>query len=399
MTPPAPSALPLGPGLVFSGGGARGAYQAGVAKALGEVAEGLGLKSPFRAMAGVSAGAINAAFLGAHAHDVPSGAHRLVDLWSRLRPDQVFKTGPMSLGGTGLTWAKALTLGPIVGGAPAQSLLDTAPLRHVLQGALPFASLERNIASGVINGVAVTATDYASIHTITFYQSAGRCPPWRRRRRIAKEVVLNVDHVMASSAIPLFFPPVAVDGSFFGDGCLRNQAPLSPAIHLGADRLIVVGVRRRPSPQDDIPQRVRPTLARILSVLLNSMFFDAVDYDVERLQTINKTMEVTGPAPGALFRPVDLIVIQPSEDLGLIAREEARHMPRVIRYLLSGMGTPDEASEIYSYLLFAGDYTRRLIDLGYRDGMAVKDQLAAFMAPRPSAPPPQAVTRRWTPGT
>jgi NTE family protein len=394
------SALQPGLGLVLSGGGARGAYQAGVVKAIAEVAASLGKPAPFRSLAGVSAGAINAAWMAAFAHDVPAGARQLADLWARLKPAQVYETSVTSLGGIGFTWARALSLGPIVGGKPPQALLDTAPLKELLGGLLPLQSLQRNVDQGVINGVAVTATDYASIHTVTFYQSAGRVTPWRRRRRDAKEVPLTVEHVMASAAIPLFFEPVAVDGSYFGDGCLRNQAPLSPAIHLGADRLIVVGVRRRPSPLDDVPQRVRPTLARILSVLLNAMFFDAVDYDVERLQTINRSLAagmlpaVPMPAPGTKgrdtasfagpFKPIDILTIQPSEDLGLIARDEAHHMPRVIRYLLAGMGSTEEASDLFSYLLFEGSYTQRLIDLGYKDGLAVRDQLAGFISGVPA---------------
>lgn len=372
------SVVPMG--LVLSGGGARGAYQAGVARALGEIAADLRIEVPFRAIAGVSAGAINAAYLGAFGHDFARGARNLCELWAGLRPDMVYDTSPLSLGRIGARWLRTLTVSPIVGGRPATALLDTSPLRRLLAENLPFASLHRNIAQGLLGGVAVTATDYASARTVTFYESGGRVAPWRRRRRISQEVTLGVEHVMASSAIPLFFEPVEVDGSFFGDGCLRNTAPLSPAIHLGADRLIVVGVRRRPGPQDDVARPVRPTVARILGVLLNAVFFDAVDYDVERLTSINRMLEVTGmPPAGAPARTIEVLTIQPSEDLGLIARDDVANLPRVLQYLLRGMGTPEEASEVISYLSFEGTYTRRLIELGYRDGMEVHSQVEAFL--------------------
>lgn len=372
------SVVPMG--LVLSGGGARGAYQAGVARALGEIAAELRVPVPFRAIAGVSAGAINAAYLGAFGHDFVAGARSLCELWAGLRPDMVYDTSPLTLGRIGARWLKTLTVSPVVGGTPATALLETRPLRRLLTERIPFASLHRNVAKGVLSGVALTATDYASTRTVTFYESAGRVAPWRRRRRVSQEVELGVEHVMASSAIPLFFEPVQVDGAFFGDGCLRNTAPLSPAIHLGADRLIVVGVRRRAGPGDDLARPVRPTVARILGVLLNAVFFDAVDYDVERLTAINRMLEVTGMVPaGAPARAIEVLSIQPSEDLGLIARDEVANLPRVLRYLLSGMGTPEEASEVISYLSFEANYTRRLIEIGYRDGMEVRGQVEAFL--------------------
>lgn len=372
------SVVPIG--LVLSGGGARGAYQAGVARAIAEIAAAAGVKVPFRAIAGVSAGAINAAYLGAFAHDLLNGARNLCDLWSGLTPELVYETSALSLGRIGARWARTLSLSPIVGGVPATSLLDTSPLRRLLSQTLPFASLHRNVAQGVLSGVALTATDYATTHTVTFYDSAGRIPPWKRRRRLSQEVALGVEHVMASSAIPIFFEPVAVGSDFYGDGCLRNTAPLSPAIHLGADRLIVVGVRRRPGTLDDSPRPVRPTLARILGVLLNAVFFDAVDFDVERLTSINRMLEVTGMVPaGSPVKPIEILTIQPSEDLGLIARDEVAHLPRVLRYLLRGMGTAEEASEVISYLSFEATYTSRLIEVGHRDAMEVRGQIEAFL--------------------
>jgi NTE family protein len=371
------SLVPMG--LVLSGGGARGAYQAGVARAIGEVAHALGVQVPFRAIAGVSAGAINAAYLGAHAHDLRAGAASLCDLWSGLTPDRVYATSPLTLARIGARWARTLTVSPFVGGVPATALLDTSPLRETLTRTIPFDALHRNVREGVLSGVAVTATDYASTHTVTFYESAGRIAPWRRRRRASAEVSLGVEHVMASSAIPIFFEPARVGGAFYGDGCLRNTAPLSPAIHLGADRLIVVGVRRRAADEEG-PRPVRPTIARILGVLLNAVFFDAVDFDVERLTSINRMLEVTGLVPaGAPVRPIQILTIQPSEDLGLIARDEVSHLPRVLRYLLRGMGTAEEASEVISYLSFDHRYTSRLIDVGYRDGLAVRRQLETFL--------------------
>lgn len=376
-------------GLVLSGGGARGAYQAGVCLALGEVCRELGLPVPIGAFAGVSAGAINAAYLGAHAFDLAHGSRQLAQLWGGLTADRVFVTNPVALGATGARWARSLSLGPLFGGT-ARALLDTSPLRRLLAEHLPLASLRRNVASGRVRGVAVTAAEYSTTATITFLDSGGRVAPWRRRRRFSRESELGVEHVMASAAIPVFFEPVAVDGSWFGDGCLRNTAPLSPAIHLGADRLIVVGVRRRPGPHDEVPGPLRPSLARIASVLLNAVFFDAIDYDVERVHTMNRALAASSPAgepgpdaphgfDGQPLRRLSLLVIQPSENLGAIARDLFGRLPRVLRWLVQGLGTPDEASDLVSYLLFDAEYTRRLIELGRKDGLAVRDQLAAFL--------------------
>lgn len=371
--------------LVLSGGGARGAYQAGVVKAIVEIAAALGNPKPIQVITGVSAGAINALYLAASAHDLLLAARVMEEAWSNLRTSDVFRTDVRSLGGIGLNWLIALSMGSWQNRLKAQALLDTSPLRTYLQNNIPFEEVSNNIAKGALKAVALTATDYTTSQSITFVQGSDPLTLWQRSSRRAEKAVLDVDHVMASSAIPIFFPPVEKQSRYFGDGCLRNMAPLSPAIHLGADRLIIVGVRRS-STEEELRKRYSqaPGLARILSVMINSIFFDATEADMERMLRINRLVETLPRIPSfenphIPLRPIDYVWIQPSEDIAAMARSHFDELPKLLKHLVSGLGSPDEASDLLSYLLFEPGFCRPLLELGYRDAVAQKASLEKFL--------------------
>lgn len=370
-------------GLVLSGGGARGAYQAGVVEAIAEIATEENLPQPLRIITGVSAGAINAAYLAATADHFSEAAARMSALWSRLTSEQVFKTDALSAGASGLKFLTDAALGALYRKKLARSLLDTSPLRKLLMDTVPFENIPKNLAAGHLDALAITAMDYTDACSVTFLQSRDQVPLWSRSRRRSERTEMNADHVMASAAIPIFFPPAAVGDHHFGDGCLRNTAPLSPAIHLGADRLIVVSVRRPDSVGVQIQGQIEPSMARILGVILNALLLDAIDIDMERLGRVNQTISTMPPAQRDELRltQVESLWIRPSQDIGFLASEHFDRLPRVIRYLVGGLGSSKEASELTSYLLFDPDYCGRLVRIGYEDGMANEKAIREMLRP------------------
>jgi NTE family protein len=374
-------------GLVLSGGGARGAYQAGVLTAVSEISASLGIKKTFSIYTGVSAGAINASFLASKADDFIAGSKDLCELWTRLDHERVFKSDALSLGRIGVQWLRDLSLGGITGKPAGPSLLDTAPLREMLLENLNFSAIQKNIEEGHLTALGLTAVDYHSSMSVTFIQGSNDLKIWQRARRYAERTNINSDHVMASAAIPVLFPPIKVADRWYGDGCIRNQAPLSAAIHLGADKLLVVGVRRQtkdfvahtPGPVRDI------TVARVLNLLLNSVLLDGIELDVDRLHRINEFMD---RLPANLrdqmnFKSIQAVWVHPSEDIGELAFANARKLPKFVRYLLKGLGSTEDAKEIISYLLFDPDFCTQLIEMGYRDGMAQKQQISELLSGQP----------------
>lgn len=369
---------------MLSGGGARGAYQAGVLRALFELGQELERNDLFKIITGASAGAINAAFLAAHCENLDSGTSKLCQLWQNLHSDDVFSNNFRTVAMSASRLIQGLSFGGLNRRLRPSSmtLLDTGPLRSLLERSIPFEKIQANIESKNLEAVCISATDYSSALGITFVQDNQVCTMWNRSRRISIRSVLTIDHVMASSSIPVFFPPAKIENRDYGDGCLRNQAPLSPAIHLGANRLLVIGVRASQRLHLENTSPMQATLGRIIGVIINAIFMDAIDTDLERLHVINQAIGINadphGP-PG--LRPVYPFYLRPSQDLAQIAFKHKMRLPKVFRYLMAGLGSPEETSDILSFLLFDPEYCSELVDLGYRDTRARAGELELFFGP------------------
>lgn len=375
-------------GLVLAGGGARGAYQVGVLRALREIAKAHGEECSYPIIAGVSAGAVNASFLAAHAEHFGHAVERLEAFWANLRSGDVFRTDVSSLGRIGYEWLADVTTGGFSGTHHTAALLDTAPFGELVRHQIPFDRITTNIRSGYLDGLAVAATDYGSTENVTFFMSADeRALGWQRVRRLGLPQTIAASHVLASAAIPFLFPPVNIAGRHYGDGCVRHAAPLSAAVHLGAERLIVVGVRHAGA-AIPVAQRLdgsvptpRPSIAKVVSVMINAVLLEAVELDLERLARINRTVALISETKRAetALRPIDWLYLQPSIDLGVIAAEEFAALPRFVRYLLLGLGPVSEAADIASYLLFEPAFCRRLIELGVTDTLARRAEVESFL--------------------
>jgi NTE family protein len=366
--------------LVLSGGGARGAYQVGVIQALSSLFDEWKVENPFQIYSGVSAGAINAGFIAEYSQDFHEGAKVLTDLWSHLTSEKVFRTDVLSLGKIGFQWAQELSIGSLTGTTPGKALLDTSPLRELLQREMDFTRVVRNIESGSLKAVAITALDYKDSTAVTFVQGREGLSDWMKPRKVSEKAILNVDHIMASSAIPLLFPPILAAGRYFGDGCVRNTHPCSPSIYLGAKKLLIVGVRSQNMTAYDAHSlfvKRPPTTARVLNVLLNSVLLDGVDLDVERIRKVNEMVNwiPQDQIENVPYKKVDYVWISPSRDIGALAAEKSRSLPKLIRFLIKNLGSIEEASEIISYLLFEPAFLNELISMGFEDGLRQRDQI------------------------
>ena len=370
-------------GLILSGGGARAAYQVGVLKAIAQMLP-KGASNPFPIICGTSAGAINAAVLAIYATRFQEGVKRLGLVWKNFRVHQVFRADAIDTLKSGLHWFIAMSLGGI-GKYNPTSLLDRTPLRRFLDRYVPCEEIQASIDAGAIRAISVTASGYRSGKSVSFYQGVPSLIPWDRARRVGKASEITIDHLMASSAIPFVFPAVRVGRDYFSDGSVSQMAPISPALHLGADRVLVIGVRQpmsRDVPSEDPASY--PPLAEVAGHILNSIFLESLEADLERLQRINKTLSAIPnhelEEGGVKLRHVDVLVISPSEDLGEIAQRFAHHLPRPVRFLLRGVGARKQSgTSLVSYLLFEKPYCRRLIALGYADTMQRKDEVMKFL--------------------
>ncbi|MDX1403226.1 MAG: patatin-like phospholipase family protein [Woeseiaceae bacterium] len=374
-------------GLVLPGGGARGAFQVGVLKAIAELMPP-GCINPFSVISGTSAGAINSVVLATKARRFRVAVAELDRVWGNFRSEQVFRTDSLTMLKSSLHWLASIVLAGNFVGTP-KSLLDNSPLRALLSRNIRFPRIQASIEAGYLHAVAVTAAGYGTARSTSFYQAARGTRSWSRTRRVGVRQPLNLDHLMASIAVPMIFPPVSIDGEFFGDGAMRQATPLSPAIHLGADRILVVGVRDETGRPNFDPHRQQkyPSFAQIAGYMLDTLFMDGLYSDLERMTRINQLLDAVPPASrgGALatMRPIDTMVIVPSKDLQTIAYNHRREMPLPLRGLLRGIGgrRPSE-NRLASFLLFEQGYTRELIELGYNDAMSEKDQLMDFVTGR-----------------
>jgi NTE family protein len=375
------------PALVLSGGGARGAYQVGVLRHIARHHPELN----FKVITGVSAGAINATFVAGHAGSLGDAADELADHWLSLATSRVIRSDAFSLSGNALRVLSNVATGGSSLAPPIRGLVDTSPLRRFLTDVLPLHGIERNVREGRLRALAISATSYRSGESVTFVQGVDDVSMWTRVRRRARAADVTVDHVMASAAIPLFFPACAVDGEFYGDGSLRQSYPLAPAIHLGADRLLAVSSRYDGGREGT--QSVEtgyPTAARVFGLMLNSIFLNNLDVDAERLDRINRLLDRIDESKRWLVaeRQVDLLVLRPSRDIGRIAAGYEKRFPRGLRYFIRGLGTRRLASsDLLSYLMFERDYLEELISLGERDAGVNRAKIARFVEGCMSASP------------
>lgn len=377
---------------MLSGGGARAAYQVGVLRLLArefpDLVPGI--------LTGVSAGGINAAYLASRQEPYAEKIERLAEVWADLRIDDVFRVDLRDLASRTLRWGGRLLSAGKSPLPPAKSLVDTAPLRELLERLLSadgglIKGIDDSLRRGWLQSIALTASSYTTGQSITWVQARpdGRIQTtWERPQRKSTACSLRVDHVMASSALPFFFPAIDVDGAWYGDGGIRLTAPLSPAVHLGARRIIAVSTRySRSRMEADRPLIVGyPPPAQVAGVLFNAIFLDLLDQDAMYMQQINDLVARLPEGSRDGLRHIDLLVIRPSEDLGRLANAYEPELPRGFRFLTRGLGTRETRSnDMLSLVMFQGDYVRHLMEMGEADAAARLPEIRQFVsAPEPS---------------
>ncbi len=395
-------------GLVCTAGGARGAYQAGVLKRMSELPAFRKGSSPFKILAGASAGAINSAALSCGADDFYAAAQDLAQVWESLKFQEVFRTDAIAMGSIASSWVKDLSFGGIIGGGKAQSLLDATPLRSFLNRHLRLERVQDCIDQGDLYAVGISATNYYSGKSVCFIHGQKGHPLWTKSRRLSYSTPLKLEHVLASAAIPVVFAPVKIESDFgdyyYGDGALRLTNPCSPAIRLGAKKLLAIGIRCQRAAEETTqqslleastpgqkPRMKRPALAQVLGVSLNSIFLDHLDADLDHLNRMNDLlrqghMAAAADGRGDTMKELEAKVITPSIDLGKLSESYAHRLPSIIRYMMEGLGNSRaESADLMSYLLFDSAYTRALIDIGYRDASERADELEDFLVQKESS--------------
>ncbi|GIZ51471.1 patatin-like phospholipase family protein [Noviherbaspirillum aridicola] len=384
-------------GLILTGGGARAAYQVGVLDAVSAILREARIGSRYDIICGTSAGAINATALACHADDFDAGLCKVLGVWEEIRAEQVYRADSLGVLRSGARWLSLLSFGWLLRqwkANPPNSLLDNTPLVTLLHRMLDLPRLDAALRTGALHALAVTASSYTNGRHITFFQSEAEIEPWSRSQRLSLRAQIGIEHLLASSAIPLIFPatPLYCEGrrEYFGDGSMRQLAPISPAIHLGADRVLVIGAGRLSEPAAEVTgQAGYPSLAQIGGHAMSSIFLDSLAVDIERMQRVNQTVKLLTPEQRRQtpLRPIEMLVIAPSERLDAIATRHVDALPRPVRLLLGAIGaTEARGSALASYLLFEGAYTGELIALGRRDAQARKEDILAFFQSHAAAP-------------
>jgi len=369
--------------LILPGAGARGAYQVGVLKAVASFLP-KGAHNPFAILSGTSAGAINAAVLASRALSFRSAVSEMEKVWANFTITQVCRADNWTMIKSSFHWMAALALGGL-GYRNPRSLLDNQPLRELLERNINFDHIGRSIEKGHIDALAITASAYSSPQSVTFFQGAESLFPWVRKRRVGKRSKINVEHLMASSAVPFVFPPVMIDGEYYGDGAMRHSAPLSSAIHLGADRMLVIGVRDEElnSESNKNSSASFPSLGTLAGYMLDTLFMDGLSTDLERLNQINHVLlksDQNKQGSTEHFRPIKTLVVVPKIDIREVAAHYIQQLPRALRLVLQGLGLKkDNDMRLVSYLLFESGFTRELIGIGYSDAIALEEELREFL--------------------
>lgn len=375
---PSATLRPARVGLILTGGGARAAYQVGVLKAISELLP-RGAPNPFQVITGTSAGAVSAIVLAAHASHFRRSVRAIEQVWRNFEVSQVIRADAISMLRAGLHWMLALLTGGWLV-TPPHSVFDNAPLWSLLRRYMDFDAIPRSLYRRHLHGVAICSTSYIDAESVAFFQAQTEVQPWQRAFRRGVRTGLTLEHLMASMAIPFLFRSVSIDGRYYGDGAMRQTAPLSAALHLGADRLLVIGVR---DPRGEGPivheQVTEPTFGQLFGFMLDTLFMDQVVADIERMNSINDSID----APNGVerrARRIESLVLTPSREIGEIARRHRRELPIALRTLLRTLGAQGSGGQqLISYMLFERAFTRELIALGYADAMQRGDELRGFL--------------------
>lgn len=369
--------------LILPGAGARGAYQVGVLKAIASFLPKRA-SNPFSIISGTSAGAINAAVLASRSSRFHSAVSEMEHVWANFTTEQVYRADNWTMMKSSFHWLAAFFLGGL-GVRNPESLLDNQPLRELLERNINFDHIGRSIKKGHINALAITASAYSSSRSVTFFEGVESLASWDRVRRAGKSSKLGVEHLMASSAVPFIFPPVMIGGEYFGDGAMRHRTPLSSAIRLGADRILVIGVRDElPDPEPDAETPADPpSFGHLSGYILDALFMDGLSTDLEQLNQINRMLErldQDSRSSETQFRSLSTLIVLPKEDLRKVAARHVQELPKVLRLLLQGPGKAKKSDmRLVSYLLFESGFTRELISMGYHDAMEIEQDLRAFL--------------------
>ena len=371
-------------GLVLPGGGARGAYQVGVLKGVAELLPS-DCSNPFQVISGTSAGAVNASVIAANSNSFGIAIDELEGVWSNFQSNQVYKTDNLTMIRSSMHWLVSIVMRGYMFGNP-KSLLDNSPLRELLTEHIRFSDIQRNIDAGLLQAISVTAAGYSSQCSTSFFQSNNIIEEWRRTRRKGVRADITIDHLMASIAIPMIFPQVRINNEYFGDGAMRQATPLSTAIHLGADRILVIGIRGH---EEKLAHQnltsSYPSFAHIAGYMLDTLFMDGLYSDLERLirvnQLIDEARQKNSNKLKYKLRPIDTMIINPSQSISNVANQCYLSMPRSIRLILRGISEKSNngVDRLISFLLFESQYTKRLIDLGYQDAITMQENLLKFV--------------------